>query len=291
MTRPGVDDYFSFLFNGNKGCALTIAAYFDESVRNDGKEPICVAGYLFKAADYKRFKQRWYREVLRLPGRKQLKHLHATDLCAGWGEYKGMTIPERVAILDKAVDVITATAYAAVGVMFNAKEFQAVAPAEWATYRGSIYSSACFVCTQSTGYWLSHDWDCHLDVLYVFERGYKFQDEVNNILNAVAANQDARKRFRYRNHLFEDKNNECGLQAADLLAWTCTKAGTSTGKVIPSLRPFAKSLIRLSRACSGRSKLYYWTGEKLRRFMVEQVQGPLTDAIPINFGPRKPGLK
>jgi hypothetical protein len=299
VTLRGVDEYFPFIFDSGRGIVMPIiAAYFDESVRPDGTEPICVAGFLFKAADYTRFKNRWHREVLRLPDKRRLKHLHATDLCAGQGEFKGLSIPERVAVLDRAVKVLNSTAYAAISVMFEHKEFASLVPEDWAQYRGSMYSSAAFFAINAIGYWLRHDWNCHLDVLYVFERGYKHEGELAKVLMAVSNDPKAKKDFRYRNHLFEDKDNEPGLQAADLLAWTCTKACNANGKAPKAVRPFVPGLLDLAYVCgeTGRTKLYHLTGDSLKRFLHEQAglraeDGYWERAIQIDFGPRKPSLK
>ncbi len=156
-----------------------LAAFFDESDRSDGSAPLCVGGYIFRAADYERFKKRWHREVLRLPGRRQLRHLHMTDLCAGRGEYEGLSIPERMKILDRAVTVISGSFHKAVGIHFLQAEFEKVAPANWPENKGSIYTLACHMAVQCTAYWLNAD-RCHLDVLYVFERGRKLPRPVHS---------------------------------------------------------------------------------------------------------------
>ena len=269
---------------------MVIGGYFDESIREGGKEPIVVGGYLFKPARYVRFRERWSREVLRLPNRKRLKHFHMTDLCAGKGVYGGLDIPTRVGILKRAVDVVGACAYGAIGVQFDQAEYEAAAPPEWAKYRGSIYGQACTGCVQMTAYWL-RQWRCHnIEVLYVFERGHKFQSNAEDMLHAIAANADARSQFRYRNHLFEEKERECGLQAADLFAWSMSKsASISGGPIPPAFRPFVSEVVRLAERLPGRQHLTRFTGDRLRRYMAEQAAA--VGGIPVAFRAQRARLR
>lgn len=197
---------------------MVIGAYFDESIRQEGEESICVGGYLFKPSQYVRFRQRWHREVLRLPDRRQLRYFRMADICAGQGVCAGLDIPTRMGVLKRAVDVVGDCAYGAVGVHFLQAEFVALAPPDFAKYRGSIYSQACGMIPQVTAFRL-REWGCgNMEVLYVFERGHKFQSEANDILGAMARDPRAVKQFKYR-HMFEEKEREYGLQAADLFAW------------------------------------------------------------------------
>ena len=110
-------------------------------------------------------------------------------------------------------------------------------------------------------------------------------------LNAVAADHEAARDFRYSGHRFEDKKAECGLQAADLLSWAITKV--SLGSVTPSLRPFFPSIIRLASDKRERQVIYPLTGEKLVKFMQDQMRGHAekTRMIYVEFGPRKRTLR
>jgi hypothetical protein len=269
-----------------------LSAYFDESVQSGGDEPICVGGFMFKAKDYRRFCERWRREVLRLPDRRVLRHFHMTDLVAGHGVYEGLSIPMRVEVLGRAVTVISDLFYFGIAVSFNQVEFEQVAPQEWPLYRGSIYTQCCHMCVQSTAYWLK-DMGCHLEVQYVFERGHRLQSEANNALRAIASNPEARKDFRYKHHMFEDKDTEPGLQAADLHAWFVAKTNSMVAaKHLPkSVIPFGNELMRLAKNVGERAKVYPFTGDRLRRFMVEQEDSPGKQYIEVDFGPHKPRFR
>jgi hypothetical protein len=267
---------------------LILTGYFDESERDSEGEPICVAGYLFKPTGYKHFRKKWQRDVLAF-GERRFRHFHMTDLCAGHGEYAGLPICDRVEILNGAVSAISKHTYASIAVHFDKAEFVKVAPPEWPAYRGSIYTAACHMCIQSSAHWLEK-WGCHADVLYVFERGHKFQGEVEAVLKSIAANDEARALFRYGNHIFE-KKSEVGLQAADLQAWTITKARACGGGTVPkAFRPFVQPILRLANGASnGRNLLHQLTGDRLRRFVAEQLAVP-EGGIPVDFGPGKRGF-
>ena len=165
----GLADYLPFLCPNGDGAILILTGYFDESERQEAAEPICVGGYLFKQTGYKQFHRYWRREVLRFHGHS-FPHFHMTDLCAGRQEYDGLSIPDRQEILSSAVAGITRFAYGGIAIYFDRAEFEAVAPAEWPKYRGSIYSTACHMCLQATASWL-RKWGSGSKVLYVFERG------------------------------------------------------------------------------------------------------------------------
>jgi hypothetical protein len=91
----GLGDYFPFLFQNGRGLVVVVAAYFDESEREDAGQPICVGGFMFKPSGYKAFRRYWCSNVLRFRGRRT-DPFHMTDLCAGKGVYDGLTIPDRL---------------------------------------------------------------------------------------------------------------------------------------------------------------------------------------------------
>lgn len=142
-------DLFVAIFREKRGLVLILQAYLDESEREQAADPICVAGYLFKPTPYKQFRRAWQRHVLQ---RRRLRHFHMTDLFAGRGVYQDLSIPERIDILNHAVNAIAGNFYVGVGVHFDRVEFEAEAPKDWPRYFGSIYSVACQMCLQSTAF-------------------------------------------------------------------------------------------------------------------------------------------
>jgi hypothetical protein len=246
-----------------------LRACFDESIRADFDEAICVGGYLFKVAAYERFKRQWHRTVLR-HGDRRFTAFHMTDLFAGKKEYDGLRTPDRVAVLDAAIEAVCAHAYAGIGTYFDQAEFERSVEPDWAQNYGSIYSLACQLCLQATGHWL-REWKCPMRVDYLFERGHKHWKEADKRLAAVTKLPDISKTFRYRSHAFVDKG-EPGLQTADLFAWTMTRVHAhAAGK--PIYPDFVPVLIKLANAPT-RQKLHKVTGDKLKRLLHEHATVP-----------------
>jgi hypothetical protein len=262
---PGYLDYFAPFLLPDGGLVAVFAGYFDESERLDGHEPICLAGFIFTPAQYKQFRLYWQRNVLRYRGRK-FSAFHTTDLVSGHQEYEGLGIPDRLQILDHAIHAIAKNATAGIAVHFSQSEFARKAPANWANTFGSIYTVACSMCLQTTGFWLT-ELKRQMDVLYVFEAGHKFRAEADEFLAAMGENVEMRQRSRYSNHIFQPKS-EPGLQAADFFAWTVTRVMTiNDPSCIPrSLRPFVEPIRRLAAASADRFKFYAFTGLRLERF-------------------------
>jgi hypothetical protein len=246
-----------------------IRACFDESIRQDFDEPICVGGYLFKQAAYEKFKRQWHRTVLRY-GKRRFTAFHMFDLFAGNDEYEGLLAEDRAAILDAAVSAIGAHAYAGVGTYFDQAEFERSVPADWAQRYGSIYALACNLCLQATGYWLDQ-WRCPMRVDYLFEQGHKHLQEADARVKAAVALPGIAKQFHYRSHAFVEKGQP-GLQTADLFAYTMTKvqAHIAGKKIYPTLIP---PLLKLARAPIPQ-KLHKVTGEKLQRLLREHDASP-----------------
>jgi hypothetical protein len=176
---------------------------------------------------------------------------------------------------------------AANGVTFDQKEFIRKAPTDWPVVFGSIYAVACQLCLQVTSYWLE-EMSLKMPVLYTFERGHKFEDEADRFLKAIARDNEACRRFRYRNHLFESKA-EVGLQAADLYAWTITKATIANGVVPRAMKPFVEPLLKMVDGSNGRYRCGQFTGKKLDQFLHESLSN--TVLVQFERGPRRPEFR
>lgn len=263
---------------------MFLGAYFDESERDDALDPICVAGYVFKPGGYKKFKKRW-RHAVKI-GSTRFYPFHMTDLVAGHGVYDGLAISERVTLLDNAVDAVTEHAYTGIGVYFDREEFEAVAPPEWPLVFGSIYSAACQMCVALTADHLVTQKRCHLKVLYVFEQGHKYQEEVDRTLKSIRNSPQHRRSYRYQNHLFEFKENECGLQAGDLLAWATTKL-ESGGWQARSFGAFIPSILKLGGTDESHVRYIKITGDRLKQYINEAITLAQQATTTVDLGPRK----
>jgi hypothetical protein len=245
---------------------MLLQAYLDESDRPDGEQPICVAGYVFKPRQYSRFAREWA-AFLR---DSKLTHLHMTDLYAGKGECRGLT-GGKGPLFGRAVDIITEHTLCGVAVMFDQKEFEAAAPPWFASFQGSIYSTACQITLRTTAFLLSELGYRQL-VDYTFDQGYRFAGEANAIITRIASVSDASEQYRYHSHAFADMKRTAGLQAADVLAWTIARArcGFPDNKSIAAFEPHIRRLAKESRKHS----LQIFTGRKLRLFFEEQRDRP-----------------
>ena len=80
-----------------------LTAYFDESDRKDGSEPLCAAGYIFHPGAYRRFAREW-RRFLKSARPGGLQYLHMTDLYAAKNVYEDLG-DRRGEILGRAVEL------------------------------------------------------------------------------------------------------------------------------------------------------------------------------------------
>jgi hypothetical protein len=265
---------------------MLLTGYFDESVRLKASDPITVAGYVFKPNNYRQFVRRWKR-LRQSAG--NVPFIHMTDLFAGEGHFDGIPIARRAEVFAHAVEMINDHMTCGVGICFLQSEFEAVAPPDWAQRSGSIYTAVCQLTMEAAGSWFDEH-RRHDSINYVFEDGYKFQHEAEAVINAIGADEGARKVCHYNSHRFASKADAVGLQAADILAWAATKErGWETGDKI--LEPFLKTLRTMASDRSRYlSKLV--TGGGLELFFQEHERalgdGRIIRADP---GPRKRTLR
>jgi len=196
--------------------------------------------------------------------------IQATDLFAGKKEYDGLPTSDRVAILDAAIEAVSAHAYAGIGTLFDQAEFKRSVAPDWAQNYGSIYSLACQLCMQATGHWLTQ-WNCGMRVHYLFERGHEHWKEADNRLAAVTTLPGIQKTFHYRSHAFVNKG-EPGLQTGDLFAWTITRVHSHAAGN-PVYPDFVPVLMKLAQAPMPQ-KLYKVTGGNLKRLLHEHATSP-----------------
>lgn len=163
---------------------MALIGYFDESENPEGQKQIAVAGFLFTPVGYGRFYRAWKKTVLR-HGSRRFTHFHMTDLYAGKHEYAGVSIPERVEILDNAVTAVGKHIYASIGVQFHQQEFEEVAPLQWPKYFGSIYTAACHMCIQATAHGLN-EWGSSEKIHYTFEDGHKFRAQASSLMDGIS---------------------------------------------------------------------------------------------------------
>ncbi len=262
-----IAELLDILFESGKGVAFVLSAYFDESARLDAGSIMCVAGYVFKPAEYERFCQQW-REMLQEVKPGGVTALHMVDLCHGRKEFAGVPQQKRDDMLRSAVEIINAHIYTGIAVSFRQDEFESMAPANWPRAFGSIYSVACQLTLQVFAQWAGQH-DCDEPVAYFFETGHRHQAEANALLDGVGGHPVLGPRFHYHSHSFVRKQDAFGLQAADILAWEWTKYYAETHD--QRIRKTRESLKALILNDPSRYLVTRFQDDTLRRFMQEQI--------------------
>ena len=259
--------------------ALALDAYFDESERQDGTEPISIAGYVFKPAGYKSFCRAWKR-VLSC-GPSPTTHFHMTTLYARTYEYDGWTVEQRAETLRLAVEAVKGHMFCGISVLFSQQEFEALAPPMRRFEYGSIYAAACQMVLNVTGLWMD-DHKCYLPIAYAFESGHRFWNEANQILEGTNQFPALKKKLHYRTHFSLDKTESFGLQAADMLAWIFARlnVGAPDNHTMNAFRPHIMSL--LVEGQNARYQLFHPKADGLQMFF-RQTKEREDDKMLVHF--------
>src|SRR5215203_793614 len=91
-------------------------------------------------------------------------------------------------------------------------------------------------------------------------------DEANAILAGTGQHPQFHRLYRYHSHI----QKACGLQAADMLAWTFARLNVG----VPdnhTMRAFAPLIMRLVEGQSGKYQLLHPSADLMRRFFDEQM--------------------
>ena len=248
----------------------SLRGFFDESDRQDGTEPICVAGFIFRPGAYARFASDW-RRFLKGARFGGLSHFHMTDLYAGKRAYEGLG-DRRAEIFGRAVEIIRKHVFLGVGALFDKGEYERLAPPWLATLQGSIYTAACQLAMRATAFSLEQH-GSYQPVDYSFEAGHKFEAEADAVIRRIAQVGVREEQYRYGTHAFRDKREAAGLQAADIFAWTVARAHVHfpANRTMALLKPH---LLTLVQGTDRRFKVHTFTKDSLIRFFEEQLQRP-----------------
>lgn len=180
--------------------------YFDESGDFEENQQIfCVAGYFIDSERAKLMDEKWH-EVLRA---HNIPYFHMVDCAHGNEPFDKMEKEERIEIVKKFIQIIKDYTIAGQAVLAKADYF------EISEKDPDVYSSCVDGCVLALRSWL----DIHRmkgDIAYFFESGHKNRGR--------AYNHVAQRLAEYSASLtFAGKDQVRLLQAADLLAWQCTK--------------------------------------------------------------------
>lgn len=208
-------------------------SYFDESISSGNKSQIlCVAGYLIHSDHAKSMDDDW-RKVLSEYG---LPYFHMVDCAHGNGFFEGMKKEKRIQIQTKFIDLIK---------RYTTRGFAAIV-------NPSRYPNG------NNGDILPHDYTFCVDICLLhmltapevtrsngkvaafFESGHKHGSKAQRYINETP--YEGHIAGRFSSVTFAKKEDIRLLQAADLLAWQCTKH--VKGKVFDN-RPPRKDFVSL----------------------------------------------
>jgi hypothetical protein len=253
--------------------ALQLDGYFDESERpKQGKEPISLAGYVFKPTAYKGFCREW--KALLKSGPAPTTHFHMTHLYARSYEYEGWTVDERAAHLASAIVIVIVRKYMhfGVSVLISQADFERLAPPLYRFQYGSIYATACQMVLAAASFWMKEH-NSRLPTAYAFESGHRFWDEADGIMKGIAKVPALKQKYCYRTHFAMDKTESYGLQAADMFAWIMTRLNVGLPDT-HSMRAFIPIIPSLVEGLSHRYQLFHPAEEGLLKYFDDQITNP-----------------
>lgn len=236
MISAGHEDFVRLLHivlpNGGYVLGM-IEAYFDESGTHASSPFLCVAGYLFEAADCRKFNVEW-RSMLE---DFELPYFHRAPCESGDPPFDKLNHVLRRAIRNRAAKIIMAHATCGIGVSVEPASYEKIMPKH--ALVGDAYTFCATGCFHAVRTWGDrHEYQGK--IAYFFESGAPSQGAANKIMALRVAGPEGRKAYKYRSHSFLLKEQSTPLQAADILAWhwrdQCLRASSNT-KIHPDFVP------------------------------------------------------
>lgn len=187
--------------------------YFDESGTHQGSRLMTVAGYWLEEPQSDRFSRDWAKQLAKFG----LTHAHMTDCALGFGEYRNLTLQQRIDTGKRLIENIKRRSRFGFTVTIN--------PNEYAEVVGSIpHAPTCYThCLMTLFHGVTKFADANKydgKINYFFEAGHESQKEADLYLSAIPLHgEDWVRATRYGKHGFLDKKEALPLQAADMLAW------------------------------------------------------------------------
>jgi hypothetical protein len=192
---------------------VILRAYFDGGTRQKAPRVAYIGGYLGRVQDWIRFNTKW-RAFLR---NNDLEVFHMAQYVARKGPYLGWSDARRLAVIRRALALITGTAKFGVSTAVLLDDYESFGKTAQQLL-GSPYSLCVGGCVAKTARVL-HDAGVKEDVAYVFELGDLGQGKVRVAFEELFRQPGFMKRYGILSVNFEDKRRLPGLQTADILAW------------------------------------------------------------------------
>lgn len=195
------------------GAMVAVAnLYFDESGTHDGSKLMTVAGYWFDSDQAVKFSRDWAKDLKRLG----LTYAHMTDCAHGCGQYKTLSLEERIKSEKLLIEHIKRRSRYGFAITVDPNKYSEIMNFDGAP---SCYT----MCLMSLFHHISifaHVNEYKGKLNYFFEAGHKSANEANIYMKGISANGQAWvEHTQYAGHAFIDKHAAAPLQAADMLAW------------------------------------------------------------------------
>ena len=191
---------------------IFIAAYFDESGIHLDSTVIVVAGILATTKQWVRFDRQW-RKIL---AKENIKIFHMTDFLSSQGEFKGWIKDRKGPFIDKLTDAIRMHSRFYFVHAVRRSEFDAV-KVGYPTVNISAYQLCCEQCMTGISHWARKSAK-PVSVAVYFEQGNKIMSETIKLFQKVPDSEFLRNKYRINQMTFARKDEQVGLQAADMLA-------------------------------------------------------------------------
>jgi uncharacterized protein DUF3800 len=253
-------DLLSVLLPQDRGHAVLMLAFFDESSTADHEPSMVVAGYVFTPESYRQFDLDWAAAL----ARAGVPYWHTVrSMGRPSGPFTGKTVAEVDALAVELRAAIHAYSAFGVGVSVTVREFDAMAPAGWHVKYGGAYTICLQWCLEGIAMWADNN-RVEGPFAYFFEAGDSHEDEALDRMNLVYKLPAKRAGYRHASHTFADKKCHRGLQAADMFAWHYARLYNRS--VLGGQRVREDTRALLTGAPPERHKAYRLQGESMRRW-------------------------
>jgi hypothetical protein len=185
---------------------------------------------------------------------KNLPYFHMVDCAHGSPPFDKLTKDERIDVATRMIAIIKKRAVQGMAVTIDENDFDAVV-ARYPDAKRS-YKTAYTFCSHSilagVGSWLIANPKV-ASMAYIFEHGHNGKPQSERVFGNLFRNKEKAQLYRFAGLGYVPKEQSCGVQAADLLAWQWYKdrknqmEGRPRRKDCASLLELHNSAIHLDR--------------------------------------------
>jgi hypothetical protein len=172
-----------------------------------------MAGYWFDQQQAARFSRDWAKDLEKIG----ISHAHMTDCALGFGEYKSLSLQERIRAQTLLIEHIKRRSRFGFGVCISPSAYnEAMRDVRGAP---SCYTLCLLLCVNKiTDFARAIGYSGKL--AYFFEAGHEKANEAHKFMNFIPSVGEQLADFhKYAGHAFVEKTVALPLQAADMFAW------------------------------------------------------------------------